>query len=178
MDSSILFAGFASFFICLLLHVALWRWRYPQNRPVALVLIFIILPPALALGYLGMERLGPLPGVEGITSLSITDWSAIYLLHFALSTSYILSYPAAEAVSPSLMILLMIGDSKSSGLLYEDMLQYFDDGNLLQPRIKDLIEAGWIVESEGSCRVTSRGIIILSFYMLLYRLLGMSRGRG
>lgn len=178
MNSSILFAGFAIFFACLLLHVVIWRWRYPKYRPTALVFIFIVLPPALALVYLGAERLGLLPGVGSIASLSITDCLAIYLLHFALSTSYILSYPAAEAVSPSLMILLMIGDSKSSGLLRDDLLLCFDDGDLLQPRIKDLIEAGWIVESEGSLRATSRGAIILSFYALLYRLLGMPGGKG
>lgn len=145
---------------------------------MALVLIFIVLPPVLAFGCFGAGRLGLLPGVGSMILLPITDWLGIYLLHFALSTSYILSYPAIEAVSPSLIILLMLGNSKSSGLTYDDLLRSFDNKGLLQPRIKDLIEAGWVIESDGFLSVTFRGIIILLFYMFLFRLLGMSRGKG
>lgn len=143
-----------------------------------MVLIFIVLPPVLAFGCFGAGRLGLLPGVGSMILLPITDWLGIYLLHFALSTSYILSYPAIEAVSPSLIILLMLGNSKSSGLTYDDLLRSFDNKGLLQPRIKDLIEAGWVIESDGFLSVTFRGIIILLFYMFLFRLLGMSRGKG
>lgn len=178
MGFSSLLAGFLIFFICLLLHLVIWRWRYPRNRPAALVLIFIVLPPALAFGCWGVGRLGLLPGADSILLLPITAWLGIYLLHFALSTAYILSYPAVEAVSPSLITLLMLGNSKSSGLPYDDLLRCFDNKGLLQPRIKDLIEAGWVIESDGFLSATFRGIIILLFYMFLFRLLGMSRGKG
>lgn len=178
MGFSSLLAGFLIFFICLLLHLVIWRWRYPRNRPAALVLIFIVLPPALTFGCWGVERLGLLPGADSILLLPITAWLGIYLLHFALSTAYILSYPAVEAVSPSLVILLMVGDSKSSGLPYDEMLRCFDNKELLHPRIKDLIEAGWVVESDGSFSVTFRGGVVLLFYTFLFRLLGIPRGKG
>lgn len=178
MHYKILVGGFLIFFVCLLLHIAVWRWRYPKNRPAALVLIFIALPIALASVCFGLKGLGLLSGAGNIAGLSLSDFLAVYLLHFALSTSYILSYPAVEAVSPSLMILLMIGDSRSSGLQYNDMLHCFDDGDLLQPRIQDLIDAGWIAESGNSFSVTYRGFIILLFYMFMHRLLGVTRGKG
>lgn len=178
MNCKILLAGFLVFSICLLLHVAVWRRRYPKNRPAALVLIFIVFPVVLASVGLGLERLSILAGVDNAVGLSLIDLLAVYLLHFSLSSSYILSYPAVEAVSPSLLILLMIGDSRSAGLRYDDMLHCFDDGDLLQPRIQDLIDAGWIVETNGFFRVASRGAGILLFYMFLHRLIGTPKGKG
>ena len=116
--------------------------------------------------------------LPSIISFTLGEWSAIYLLQFALSFAYILSYPAIEAVSPSLAISLMVGDSNPQGMLHEDLLHVFDEEIVLKPRIQDLIEAGLIIETNGYFTVTSRGITFVRCFILLRRLLGLPIGKG
>ncbi len=119
-----------------------------------------------------------MPDIAGSIVISTGDWLAVYLLHFALSSAYILSYPAIEAVSPSLAISLMIGDSNPQGVLYGDLLHVFDNEVVLEPRIHDLIEAGLIIKSNGYFMVTSRGITFVKCFILLRLLLGLPIGKG
>ena len=142
---------------------------------VVLFLLFILLPLFAIIGYMRLEWFGFLQPVIPFTS---TEWSAIYLFHFTLSFAYILSYPAIEAVSPSLAISLMVGDSNLHGVVHEDLMHIFDDEIVLEPRIQDLIEAGLIIKSDGYLMVTSRGIIFVKCFILLRRLLGLPIGKG
>ena len=110
--------------------------------------------------------------------MTSTEWLAIYLFHLAFSSAYILSYPAVEAVSPSLVISLMVGDSNSQGVLHEELLHVFDDEVVLEPRIQDLIKAGLIVESNGYFMVTPCGATFVKCFILLRQLLGLPIGKG
>ena len=105
-------------------------------------LLFIILPFLFIIGYIGFERLVVVPPVLSFTTI---NWLSVYLLHFAFASAYILSYPAVEAVSPSLAIVLMIGGSNMQGIAHKDLLPLFDDETVLEPRIKDLMEAGLVM---------------------------------
>ena len=116
--------------------------------------------------------------LQPVIPFTPTEWSAVYLFHFTLSFAYILSYPAIEAVSPSLAILLMIGDSNLHGVVHEDLLHVFDDEIVLEPRIQDLIEAGLIIKSEDYLMATSRGSTLVKCFILLRRLLGLPIGKG
>lgn len=140
-----------------------------------LFLLFILLPFLFIVGYHGLELFGFVPP---IISFTMIEWSAIYLIHFALSSAYILSYPAVEAASPSLAISLIIGDSGRQGVLYEDLLHHFNSKILLQPRIKDLMDAKLITESNGCVNITLRGIILIRPFIFIRRLLGLPIGKG
>lgn len=175
MTFSILAASSLIFFICLCLHIVIWRWWHPKRRVVALFLLFIILPLLFIIGYVGLERLVVVPSV---LSFARVEWLSIYLFHLAFSSAYILSYPAIEAVSPSLAILLMIGDSIPHGVVHDDLLHVFDDEVVLEPRLKDLIEAGLIIKSADYLMVTSRGSTFVKCFILLRRLLGLPIGKG
>jgi len=140
-----------------------------------LFLLFILLPFFFIIGYLGF---GWFDFASSIISFTIIEWLAIYLIHFALASAYILSYPAIEAVSPSLAISLMVGDSNLHGVVHEDLMHIFDDEIVLEPRIRDLIEAGLIIESNGYFMVTHRGAKFVRCFMLLRRLLGLPIGKG
>ena len=174
MTFSILLAGTLIFIGCLCLHIILWRTCHPKKRFIALLCIFILLPMLFIGGYAGLSRLGFLSAY----SMTPTEWLAIYLFHLAFSSAYILSYPAIEAVSPSLAILLIVGDSNPNGAVHDDLLHVFDDEIVLEPRIHDLIEAGFIAESNGFFMVTHRGVAFVRCFMLLRRLLGLPIGKG
>ena len=175
MKFSVPLIGILTFSICLCLHILIWRWWCPRRRVVVLLSLFIILPLLFIIGYIVLECLECLPSIMPFT---LAEWSMIYLLHFALSFAYILSYPAIEAVSPSLAISLMVGDSNPQGMLHEDLLHVFGDEIVLEPRIQDLIEAGLIIETNGYFTVTSRGITFVKCFILLRRLLGLPIGKG
>lgn len=175
MKFPILLIGISIFFLCLFLHISVWRLGRPRRRVVVLFLLFILLPLFAIIGYMGLEWLGFLQPVIPFTP---AEWLAIYLFHLAFSSAYILSYPAIEAVSPSLAILSMIGDSGPHGLLHGYLLHVFDDEIVLEPRIQDLIEAGLIVESDGYLRMAPRGIAFVKCFILLRQLLGLPIGKG
>lgn len=175
MKLSILLIGISIFLICLCLHIVIWRRRRPKRKVVVLLLLFILSPFLFITGYRGLEWFGFVPSIISFTT---ADWLAIYLLHFALSFAYISSYPAVEAASPSLAILLMIGGFNSQGIAHDDLLHVFDDEVVLEPRLKDLIEAGLIIKLGGYLIVTSRGSAFVKCFILLRRLLGLPIGKG
>lgn len=175
MKLSIFLIGIFIFFICLFVHIVIWRLWYPPKKVIALLLLFILLPFLFIVGYSWLEWFGFAPSIISFTTI---EWSAIYLIHFALSSAYILSYPAIEAVSPSLAILLIVGDSNPKGMLHDDLLHVFDDEVVLEPRLKDLIEAGLIIKSDDYLMVTSRGSTFVKCFILLRCLLGLPIGKG
>ena len=177
MKYYILLNGLLIFIACLFLHVIIWRWRYPKNRPVALLLIFIVLPFVFVGGCMVAEQLGIVSDTLNIGPTGI-DWLAVYLLHFALSVAYILSYPAVEAASPSLAMLLVLGDFNLQGTSQEDLMHVFNDKIVLEPRIQDLVDSGLIAESEGSIKLTTHGTVFINCFIAMRRLLGLPIGKG
>lgn len=175
MKLYILLIGILIFFASLFLHIIIWRCRCPVNRLSALILIFILLPLIFVVGFMAFRWFAFPP--DNI-NIMLIDWSAVYLLHFALACAYILGYPAVEAASPSITILLRIGASHASGLSYDDLLYYFYDELLLEPRIKDLIEAGLILESNNYLMITPRGAALIRSFMFLRHLLNLQKGKG
>ncbi|MDP2682209.1 MAG: hypothetical protein Q8P28_05295 [Deltaproteobacteria bacterium] len=175
MSFKILLASIVIFVICLGLHIFIWRWWCPRNRAVALLIIFIIVPGIAGVIITGFNWFG---FIADVMNVSRAGWLAVYLLHFAISAGYILSYPAVEAVSPSLALSLIIGDSEKKGLSYDDLSGYFSTKALLQPRIQELLEAELIAESNGHISITRRGIALVNCFILLRKMLGLPTGRG
>lgn len=175
MSFAIFLTSIIIFFICLGLHIFIWRWRNSRNSAAALLVIFIIFPSIAGVVIAGFNWFG---FIADIMKAPLNDWFAVYLLHFAISAGYILSYPAVEAASPSLAISLIIGGSGSKGVLYEDLLHHFNNEILLQPRIKDLMDAKLITESNGYVSITVRGIVFIRPFIFIRRLLGLPIGKG
>lgn len=169
----ILFLGFIIFLAAICLHIAVWRWRHPQNHPLALLAIFILLPFAFFIACIALTLSG-----KTAWAMASTDLLAAYLLNFSFSAAYILSYPAVQAASPSLVIVLMIGNSGAEGLLRGDLAHVFDDDVVLGPRIEDLVKGGLVTVEGGYYRLTSKGTVLIRFFVLMRYLLSLPRGRG
>lgn len=176
MNYIVFLLGFVIFFFSLCLHVIIWRWFNPGKKIAFLLLIFIAIPVG---SYFVFSNIIHIDYKLSTVSVSGTDWMAVYMLHISLSLAYILSYPAVEAASPSLVILLMMDNSKEDGLVFNDLSNCFRDDMVLQPRIQDLINSGLIIEShDGYYRLTPRGITFVKCFILLRRLLGLPIGKG
>jgi len=179
MFQRIFLTSLTVFLICLCIHIVVWRTRYPKNRPAALLLIFIVLPATAAAMLLALNYLYALTSFNGNRAvIPPVELAAACLLHFSLSAAYIMSYPAVEAVSPSLMITLMIGSSNGAGVTKEEIIASFDNKFLIEPRIKDLVDANMLTEVKGLLSLTSRGRRFVIPFIVLRRVLGLPVGGG
>lgn len=106
------------------------------------------------------------------------DFIAVMLLYVSLSVAYVQTYPAVQALSPSLRILLFVGDAASRGLSEEELLVRFNRKQLLEDRIQDLIKGGFVRESTGQLEITPKGSLLLFPGLFLRKLLGLTAGRG
>lgn len=112
------------------------------------------------------------------SDFSLLEIMAIYLLHFALSGIYISSYPAAQAISPSLHILLMCRGDAQGGLTKEKMLQRFTRLHIVEERVKDLVNTGMVKQEDGKFTLTFWGNLIVSSAILYRRLLDLDLKGG
>jgi hypothetical protein len=103
--------------------------------------------------------------------------SSIFL-HLVLSAAYIMSYPASQAVCPSLTILLIVGHAMPRGCTQGEIQRHFNNSFLLDTRFQDLVDAKLAKEVNGALTLTSRGIAITRFFIFYRRLLGLPIGDG
>lgn len=143
-----------------------------------LAMLFFGVPAVTALSVAGGVWLGLLPGIADLNHTSAGEWSAITLLYLALAQAYILSYPAVQASSPSLVILLKVGKSMPAGLTFDDLLCRFDNESVLAPRIQDLLESNLVKKSNGALTLTLNGVILARSFSFFRRLLGLPLGKG
>ncbi len=167
--ANIIFSGLVLFVFCLSLHVFVWRLKRPSSTHRALFLIFLGMPVLMAV----VSSVVFSFSADGLRVLA-----AVMLLHLSLGAAYIMSYPAVEALSPSLAITLMLKGAGASGLGREDLLGIFSDTVVLGPRLADLERAGMITSSDGSISITGRGRALVRPFILLRRILGLSEGAG
>ncbi|MBI5643860.1 MAG: hypothetical protein HY954_10355 [Deltaproteobacteria bacterium] len=144
--------------------------RYPKNRPLALLVIFIMLPAVISAA---VFFLAP----SGGYLLSINDLLAGCLLALGISSAYVLTYPAVEALSPSLMMLTLIGNS-TKGLSAKELSDHFVEDLVLSPRIKDLMEDGLVKGDGGYLRLTLGGVVLVRFFCFFRAFIGLGIGKG
>lgn len=89
-----------------------------------------------------------------------------------------MSYPASQAVCPSLTILLIVARSMPRGCSQEEIQGYFNNTMLLDTRFQDLVDAKLAKEVDGSFSLTTRGIIVIRLFSFYRRLLGLQIGEG
>lgn len=156
-----------TFIMCLFIHAALWRLRPPARRPLALLCVFVLAPPFIW-GLLFALQLFNVPGKGELLAAG--------LLQLSFASAYILSYPAFEALSPSLVLVLLAGDRGEVAL--EELPDFFGDDCLLSPRIRELVEAGMVLESGGALSITRKGRLLAACFVLMRSILGLPKGGG
>ncbi len=167
--------GVSIFLLCLAAHAALWRVRLPRHRAAVLFFIFFIMPPLLWTAAVLVPR--AVHGALPVTPHDALDLAAVLLLHYALSSAYILSYPAVEAISPTLAIALLMGDSDRA-VMKKDLAGCFPDESLLAPRIMDLVKSRLVRIDKGVLSLTWRGRVLVLFFAAFRSFMGLRPGKG
>lgn len=166
MKPSLLFTGFGLFFLCLFVHIIIWRFRHPRRHGLALFMIFVM--PIFNLAILRL--LYPF--------FTWLDFASIALLHLAMSFAYIQTYPAVQALSPSLRILILVRNSMPAGIKEADILEFFNSKQILEDRIHDLTVSHLASETNGALQITTKGRLFIWPFLLLRKILGLPPGKG
>lgn len=165
MKPQVLLEGACLFTACLSLHLVIWRLKTPTRHVPALLAVFG--PPAAA--YLLARWLGGRGEPE--------ELAAVALLHAALASAYMQTYPAAQALSPSLQILRLLHNRP--GLTEAQIRSKLAHGSWVEDRLDDLLAAGLVNRRpDGRVGITPRGAALVPPFYWFRRFLGLARGRG
>ena len=156
------------------LHVAVWRLLSPRSYFKALPAVFLA-PPMLA-AVLALFTSAFAAGPLGF--MDAAGWVAAFFLHLSLAAAYIMTYPALQASSPSLVIVLKVDSAMPEGLTAAELGASFDAQGLVGERIEDLKGSGFIEVRGSRCAITPRGRLLLRPFVILRRLLGLEAGLG
>lgn len=172
MNLLLLIYGFSIFLICLLTHILIWRLKRPLRDALILFVIFIFIPMAALISLIFLRK------VVGFINLSSIEIIMILFFHLSLSAVYIASYPAVQAISPSLDILLVIISSKSKKMTGEDLLKNYNDTELVAARVNDLTASVLVSQKDDCFELTHIGKIIIVLFILYRKILGLPIGKG
>jgi len=176
MSPKVIILGAMIFSACMIAHILIWRYARPKNEIAWLGIIFFISPILVLAGfYVFAMKTGI--GLIVIAAITFTGWVTIFLLHYALSLFYIFNYPAAQAVSPSLKMLLILRAS-DKGCTLEEISGEFSENVLFEERLKDLLRESLIAETPLGLEITPSGRAVITFFVCMRRILGLPIGEG
>lgn len=170
MPARVILVALATVAIAMIVHVAWWRMRRPAADIAAIFRVFLVVPTAAYAGLAIGGALGILPISPGEATLSL-------VLHLALSSAYVQTYPAAQAQSPTLAILLAVGSSPD-GLSEAGIARALDGGGLVAERATDLLRNGLLVRQGARIRPSPTGHFMALAFGAYRRWLGLSRLGG
>lgn len=157
---SVLLYGILTFCLALLVHLAVWRFCLPKkDRAFVLVNVFLW---TLVLGTIILRDI---PGY--------LDYVVLYC---SLAAAYIVSYPAIEIESPSLIIARDIAGAGRSGLDKSELYRTMSDKILVSDRVEDLLNADLVRMDSGKYLMTPKGHFLAGIFIRFRRLLNLPKG--
>lgn len=162
---SVLVYGVLLIIAALLIHLIVWRLHLPKKQTNALLMIFSLV---IVSGILVILRYPCLIKWSIYSSKNIFEIFQLFLLYTAISVSYILSYPAIEADSPTLIIIRAVFETGAAGLDKSSLERIADNDLLILPRIKDMVFDRMVYIKDGKYRLMPKGLIMARLF-LFYR---------
>jgi hypothetical protein len=115
--------------------------------------------------------------VWGISApVSVIEYLHVALFFMSLAFVYITSYPAWEADSPTVLIIMAIGKAGSDGLDKSVFQKLMKDNLLLKPRVKDLVKDNMVYMDGDRYRLTSKGALLARVFVFYRKLINASKG--
>lgn len=166
--------GATLFLLGFAVHVTLWRISRPRATAHALIVLFIstILCVSVTLGLAAYLRIAIGDWLPG----TLSEWMQGTLMALAVAAAYVLSYPAIEAESPTLVMIDMVAKACSTGIARSDFYAQLPDAILVVPRIADLLDEGFATNVAGRYVLTAKGRRLANSFRSWRRLLGAGLG--
>lgn len=167
MNIKIIIVSLIVFIMSLLLHVLVWRLKKPVNDLAALFFFLFLIPTT---GMISAAAINIAPLDFG------SELCASILLENALAAAYVLTYPAFQADSPSLRIILFLSNARS-GMTAEDIKIELTRRNLFDARLDDLQKSGLARQNTGKFSLTYWGTALAFSFSAYRKILGF-RDKG
>jgi hypothetical protein len=139
----------------------------------ALVAIFLVVGPVLAWWLVGERVIMP----EDPRPDAATEWAAVFLLHAAASSVYIIGYTLLSAFSPSIEILKRL-DAATDGLTHSEIDVPFLRTTIGGERVMNLLEDGMLVADGDVVRLGPQATTLASIALVYRRAIGLPDGTG
>jgi hypothetical protein len=161
----------------MIVHIIVWRSHRFSSPWLPLVLLFALFPIFLILLFYFSKSVIPIfPDTQVI---SIFEWLNAYLLHGALSMGYSFLYPTAQNGSPAVRLSLYLDAHMPQGLTENELLEYLQSRDDLNPRINDLVSSNFLsVTEDGKLNITLPGRIFSTLNQVISKLLCLNQFEG
>ena len=170
---NVLFYGLLLALLAFLLHLTIWRIRLPKKQTSALLWIFssvLILGTFLIFNYPGLINWNILP------SKNLFEIAQFLLLFVSLAVSYIVSYPAIEVDSPTLVIIDAVSEAGPRGLDKGELERMMSDDLLIKPRIKDMLSDNMIYQDGKRYKLMPKGAIMARIFLFYRNIIRGAKG--
>lgn len=171
---TVLIPGLVIFGLAMLVHLAWWRIFLPRRQIKALLVLFLAATGVSLLLLALLIRLAP--EWQGYGPADLWGYLHVAEMVLALGLSYMVTYSALEADSPSLVIALTIADQGTHGLAAEDLAQAMSDERLVRPRLEDLVLDQMAFWQGERLLLTPKGQALARLFAFYRRLLGKGLG--
>ena len=151
------FTGVGLFVVAFVIHLVWWRIKLPYRQLPTLFKWFLLFFP---IGFGALKAFGFWPP----TWLLSPATAVVALLYFSLTITYVITYSALEADSPTLSLMRWISQ-KPDGATEADLETFMASRPFIQARLKALDADGMTVRREG--RVYLNGQPSLFFRVII-----------
>jgi hypothetical protein len=134
------------------IHLIIWRFRLPQHHIKSLLIIFGVVFSLWAFG-------------AAIYSFGLFEIFHVALFYSSMALSYVITYSAVEADSPTLSLIRFLAEAKDNGRSVSEVSQFMARRPFARARLAALVLSGLI--REESARFIAVGRQPLSFRVVL-----------
>ena len=155
-------------------HVVLWKIRLPKRQTKVLLQVFF---GTLIIGILFLSSISSFTSaVDDFTPQKTLEYIHVCLLFVSLTLSYMITYSAFEADSPTLVMVMTIEKAGQGGLDKKEFIQRLNDDILIKPRIRDLITDKMAYLDGEKYKLTTKGVLFAQIFIWYRKLLNAPKG--
>lgn len=156
-----------------IVHLIIWRTRRPSSQYTTLM---ILCGGALAVSLASVTLVPHPAGIFRALPQTLAEYVAFTILYLALALSYISTYSAVQADSPSLSILLRLERAGSAGVSRAELEAEFTDDLLVLPRLQDLVSGKLVNKKDDRYVIDRQGALLAAAHSGYRALLGLEKG--
>jgi hypothetical protein len=170
-------AFFLAIFLFILgfaVHLVIWRVKQPQATGQTLITTLVASIVGGAIVLWAGARIAP--GLQAWLPASLSEWLQAIVAGLTMAALYVMTYPALEVESPTLLMIDILARAEPVGLTKDELYRRLSDDVLVIPRIEDLLREDLATETGGRCRLTKRGRRLEQVFSVWRRILGAGIG--
>jgi hypothetical protein len=172
-ELSVVVMGAGLFVLAFAAHVAWWRRGRPRRSGQTLICLLTVV---ILVGWAIAIAATAASGVTTAVPQDTFAWLQALVLALALAASYVMTYPALEIESPTLVIIEVIAQRGTRGIEVDEFHRRLNDSVLVLPRIQDLLDEGLAVLSDGRYQATAKGLMLVRVFVAWRKILGAGLG--